>query len=191
MLITLYGINNIGKTTQANRIVERLQNVGKRATYVKYPVYSMEPSGVFLDHILRSGNPQHLSEEELQMWFTLNRYQFQPHLMTLMEGDGWVVAEDYIGTGIAWGVAKGADLNWLCDMNQYLVREDLAILMDGKRSVDAKEHEHLHERDDALVEKCRGVFLDLVSKFHWQVVQVSEVWDETTQRVWEKIEPML
>ena len=37
--IVLYGINNLGKTTQAKFLVEKLQSQGLRAEYVKYPIY--------------------------------------------------------------------------------------------------------------------------------------------------------
>lgn len=187
MFITLYGINNIGKTTQAKRIVERLKMFGKKAMYVKYPVYEIEPSGNFLDRILRSGVPQEMTEEELQMWFTLNRYQNQPILKKLLDEGNYVVAEDYSGTGIAWGVAKGAKLQWLEDLNKYLVKEDLAILMDGERQLGSKETLHIHERDDVLVERCQQVFRDLVVRYGWKVVKVSQVWDETTERLWSEI----
>ncbi len=46
MLITLYGVNNIGKSTQARFLVERLQAEGHRVEYLKYPIYDLEPTGI-------------------------------------------------------------------------------------------------------------------------------------------------
>ena len=63
MFITLYGINNIGKSTQALRLVERLKAEGFDAVYVKFPVYDVEPTGVYLNQFLRSGGAQEISEE--------------------------------------------------------------------------------------------------------------------------------
>ena len=96
MLITLYGINNIGKTTQALRLVERLKEAGHDAVYVKFPVYEIEPTGTYLNSFLRSGETQKITEEELQMWFTLNRYQFEPTLKQWLREGKIVIAEDYI-----------------------------------------------------------------------------------------------
>ncbi len=190
MLITLYGINNVGKTTQAKRLVEKIKSVGKSACYLKYPVYDLEPSGLFLDKVLRSKNPQHISEEELQMWFTLNRFQYQPALKDLLR-EGFVIAEDYTGTGIAWGVAKGADKKWLEELNKYLIKGDLAILMNGKRQMKSKEDNHIHERDDVLVEKCADVFRQLAFDYGWEQIDVRDDWDETTDLLWRKIEKFL
>jgi thymidylate kinase len=39
--IVLYGINNLGKTTQAKLLVEKFQKEGLKAEYMKYAVYSL------------------------------------------------------------------------------------------------------------------------------------------------------
>jgi len=116
-LITIYGINNIGKTTHAKNIVKRLKKSGKKAIYVKYPIYDLKPTGPFINKILRSKNSQKISEEELQMWYVLNRYQFEPTLKKYLKQNYIVIAEDYIGTGLAWGWTKGANLKWLENLN--------------------------------------------------------------------------
>ncbi len=188
--IAVYGINNIGKSTHCKRIVKRLEEEGHKAVYVKYPVYDIEPSGPFLDNALRGGGNK-LSEEELQMWFILNRYQFQPELERLLNDGYIVVAEDYIGTGIAWGTAKGLDEAWLENANSLLLKEDFSLMLEGSRSLAAKEKGHLHEDDDELAEKCRVVHEFLAEKFNWNVVRVQEKKAATAKLVWEEIEKAL
>lgn len=187
MLITLYGINNIGKTTQALRLVERLKAEGYDAVYVKYPVYELEPTGVFLNGFLRSGAAQTISEEELQTWFTLNRYQFEPQLRTWLAEGKIVVAEDYTGTGIAWGTVKGASTEWLEELNKYLVKEDVAIMLDGERHLSAKEEGHLHEDNEAFMKRARGVHTDLAERYGWTVVPVQGTKEETEKLLWETV----
>lgn len=182
--IAIYGINNIGKTTQARRLVARLKKLGKRAIYIKYPIYNQKPTGPFINSVLRSHKNQKISEEELQMWFTLNRYQFQPKLIKLLEKGINVIAEDYIGTGIAWGSAKGANPDFLENLNKFLVQEDLGLLMDGKRVLSAKEKRHLHEKNDKLAEKCQKIYRKLAKKFGWKLINVSADWDVTSARIW-------
>jgi len=187
MLITLYGINNIGKTTQALRLVEHLKAEGFDAVYRKYPVYEVAPSGVFLDKFLRSGKAQDISEEELQMWFTLNRYQFEPTLKDWLASGKIVVAEDYTGTGIAWGTVKGADTAWLKRINSYLVKEDLAILLDGERHLSAKEIGHLHEDNDALMKRSRQIHLELAEAYDWIKIPVFGSKEETENLIWQTV----
>lgn len=174
----------MGKTTHAKLLVEKLEAAGKKAKYVKYPVYDLEPTGPYLNRILRSGESQNITEEELQMWFALNRYQFQPELKKWLADGYIVVAEDYIGTGVAWGTAKGADPVWLERLNQFLIQEDLAILIDGDRVESAMEALHIHERNDDLIRKCRQVLQDLAEKHQWRTVLLQDRKEDTAELVW-------
>ena len=154
-LIVFYGINNLGKSTQARILIENLKKRGIKAEYIKYPIYNLKPTGPFINQVLRSGKKQKISEEELQMWYTLNRFQFEPKLKEKLANGIWIAAEDYVGTGLAWGWSKGADLKYLENMNKFLVKEDLSILFYGKRFLDGKEKIHLHESNDELMKKCQ------------------------------------
>lgn len=187
MFIALYGINNIGKTTHAKRLTARLKKLGKCAIYIKYPIYNQKPTGPMINKILRSKAKQKISEEELQLLFVLNRYQFQPKLQKMLKAGKIVVAEDYIGTGIAWGTAKGTSMQELEKMNKFLVQPDLAILLEGARKLEAREKNHIHEKDDQLAEKCRKIFGKLAKKYKWRVIKVDKNPDITAARIWEVV----
>jgi dTMP kinase len=190
--ITLYGINNIGKSTQAKLLLENLRNNGYDAVYVKYPVYDLEPTGVYLNNVLRAEHgEQKMSEEELQMWFTLNRFQFEGQLKEWLQEGKIVVAEDYTGTGLSWGSAKGANLEWLMNLNQHLIKEDFAIFLKGKRNLHAKEQKHLHENNDDLMEACQFIMENLAEKLKWHKVIVKPSISETAKDVWETVEEFL
>lgn len=187
IFITIYGINNIGKTYHAKRLASRLRALGKKAVYIKYPIYSQKPTGPLLNKILRSHGKQKMKEEELQLWFVLNRYQFEPKLKQMLREGKIVIAEDYIGTGIAWGMAKGAKQAALENMNKFLVQPDAAIFMNGQRKLYAKEKKHLHERDDLLAKKCQKIYRKLAKKYGWKTVQVAPDRDITAARIWRTI----
>lgn len=191
MFITLYGVNNIGKTTHTKRLVERLIAEGYDAVRVKFPVYEMNPSGSYLDNLLRSGGAQAISEDELQLWFVLNRYQFQPTLKSWLDAGKIVVAEDYVGTGIAWGTTKGASLEWLEAVNSHLLKSDLSIMLDGERKVEATEANHLHETDTELMKRCREVHLELAEKYGWTKISLQPTKEATHELIWQAIAPRL
>jgi len=191
MFITLYGINNIGKTTHTLRLVEKLKQEGFDAVRVKYPVYDVHPSGDFLNQTLRSGKPQTISEQELQLWFVLNRWQFQPTIQQWLKQGKIVVAEDYIGTGIAWGTTKGLDTARLETLNEGLLKEDLAVLLDGERFTEATEKAHLHENNNDLIAHCRAVHLELGKRYGWEKVEVQLNPDDTFAKIWFFVEKKL
>jgi thymidylate kinase len=140
-----------------------------------------------LNKVLRGGK-QEISEKELQMWFVINRYQFEPELKKMLAEGIWVVAEDYIGTGIAWGVTKGVDLDWMETVNDGLMHEDLAIFIDGERTIKAKEDNHIHEQNDELMDRSRAVHLDLGGRYKWEKVELQAEKDDTEASIWKIIE---
>lgn len=191
-LITLYGINNIGKSTQCKILIDNLKKHGHDAVYIKYPVYSLEPTGVFINKVLReSGGRQNITEDQLQMWFTLNRYQFEPELKQMLNEGKIVIAEDYVGTGLAWGSAKGASLEWLTELNKYLLKEDFAIYLKGKRNVQATEASHIHENNNELLEATQFIYDNLAEKYEWSKVMVKPSIGETADDIWKAVDKFL
>ncbi len=187
MFITLYGINNIGKSTQVELLVEKLKEKGHQVESIKYPIYNLEPTGPYIDFLLRDPSAPKIAEEELQMWYTLNRYQFNKRIKEKLKKGVTIVAEDYVGTGLAWGISKGAELPWLETLNQYLIPEDIAILMDGERFLEGKEEGHLHEDNAKLVEKCRQSHLQLAEKYGWKTVNANQSKEKVAENIWEII----
>ncbi|MBI5754078.1 hypothetical protein HZA40_02980 [Candidatus Peregrinibacteria bacterium] len=183
-LITIYGINNVGKSTQAKLLVEKLEKEGRKVKFLKYPIYDLAPTGLFLNSVLRGDEAQKISEDELQLWFILNRYQFEPELKRLLAEGYVVVAEDYVGTGIAWGTTKGLSQEWLEEANKFLLKEDLAIFIDGERDPRVIEKIHLHEQNPELMMKCAEVLKGMAKKYGWKVVRRKETKEETAEEIW-------
>ena len=171
--IVLYGINNLGKTTQTKMLVDYFNKKGIQAEYLKYPIYDCQPTGPQINQIIRA-RKQTISEEELQALYIQNRRDYEPHLWQKLAGGINIMAEDYIGTGLAWGSAKGADLGWLERCNQGLLKPDKDILLDGERFLEAKEAKHVHEQNDELMRRCRKNYLKLAKKYHWPIVRANQ-----------------
>ncbi len=182
--ICIYGINNIGKSTQSQILVNRLKENGFQAEYVKYPVYDVKPSGDFINRVLRSHSPQKITESELQLWFVLNRYQFEPRLREMLARGVYVVAEDYVGTGIAWGVAKGLQKSWLEQMNEQLLVPDFSLFLTGKPQKDAREKRHIHEQNSLLMKKTQSVLKMLAKKYDWKTIRICEKIEDTGGKIW-------
>jgi len=187
LFIAIYGINNIGKSTHARRLVKRLIREGYDAIYLKYPIYDLEPTGPAINSILRSGGEQKVSEQELQTLFMKNRRDFESTLKNMLAEGKLVVAEDYTGTGLAWGTAKGLSQDFMEELNHGLLKEDLAILITGRRDIRAVEKTHIHERNEALIEKVGNILLRLAEKFSWSRVELQDEIDDTARIIWEKV----
>lgn len=190
-LIVFYGTNNLGKSTQAHILIEKLNKLGIPAQYLKYPIYDLEPSGPILNGYLREGNPHKLSSREAQFIFCLNRTQYQEELIKELNNGKNIIAEDYVGTGIAWGIGAGVEQEVLEKMNSHLIKEDLAILFDGERFERSIEDKHKHEKDAEFTKKVRQIHLDLGQKNNWQKINANLSIEEISQIIEEKVMKIL
>lgn len=187
LFIVLYGINNLGKSTQAKKLVARMCAEGYTAQYLKYPIYDLHPSGTMLNQYLREGNPFGLTSREVQTVYALNRTQFESQLKKLLASGMHVVAEDYTGTGIAWGMGSGVDSDYLHTVNAHLLEEDIAFLFDGERFLEARENNHKFETDDALTNTVRQAHEQLGNKKQWIRINANQSIDEIHKQLWNHI----
>jgi len=188
LFIVIYGINNIGKSTQAEMLVSAIEKSGLKVEHLKYPIYDLTPTGPKINEILRSGKKQEISEEEFQGLYTQNRLDYQPQLIKKIDEGVNIIAECYTGTGLAWGWTKGADLERLIEINKGLLEPDIAILLDGDRFLAGKEASHQHETNDDWLEQCRKNFLELAARFGWEVVDANQTVEEVQRDILDIIE---
>ena len=187
-LIVLYGINNLGKSTQAKLLVDRLQESGRSTTYLKYPIYELAPSGPLLNQYLRAGNPLNLSPREAQIIYALNRFQYQPELEAKLAEGEWVIAEDYTGTGLAWGWGAGVKLEFLEAINQGLRLPDLALWLDGERFMTGVEAQHKHETNNDLMAKVRDCHAQLAERYGWPKFDANQPIDTLSDQLWQAVQ---
>ena len=175
--IAIYGTNGIGKTTQVEKLVEFFKSRGKKAARLKYPIYDLAPEGPFIFKYLRDPKfrqENELSTHELQKKYADNRRRYQKELTKRLANGEWIVAEDYIGTGIAWGLTWGGDLEYLEKINKNLLRPDLEILMHGERFLTAVEKDHRNEMEPERIKICKNFHLLLAQKHNWKIVKANQ-----------------
>lgn len=187
LFIVLYGANNVGKTTQIVMLTEALAKKKLDFLKIKYPLYNFEPTGPLVNTILRAPDTldKEYSELEFQTLTAQNRKDFQPTLNLLLDAKINIIAEDYTGTGIAWGLVRGVHQERLDAINEGLIKPDLAILLDMEEryrgNIEAK-----HRNEDAgeeIWEKSRNIHRELAKKYGWEIVKA----DQTREKVHEDI----
>lgn len=181
--IVLYGVNNLGKTTQAQQLVKHLILSGQNAEYLKYPVYESK-MGRLINNYLRGGNFYYLSPREAQIIYSLDRTVYEKELTAKLDAGINVVAEDYVGTGLAWGIGNGVEETFLRYINSHLLREDLAILLDGERYHASAEKEHHNELDESLIRRVRSIHLRLGHELGWIKINANQTKEEVHESVW-------
>lgn len=186
--IALYSGNNLGKTTQVKAIKKELEKRGIKIKTVKYAVYDLEPTGVLINQYLREGNPYKLDPVAFQTLQAANRYQYQPVIKQNLESRTWILAEDYIGTGIIWGIATGVDRDYLLRLNSGLRKPDLEIVLVGKPFDTGHEQGHTHEDDRKLIEKVSQLHEKLALELNWVRVNANQKIPKVTKDIMQVIE---
>lgn len=181
--IVFYGINNLGKTTQAKMLVDYLTKKNIKAEYLKYPIYNVEPAGKLINEYLRGGNPNNFSPRELQLLHYVDRVSFAPILKEKLNSGINIVAEDYFGTAVAWGAGAGVGQKFLEYLYSFVFKEDLAILFDGERFTSSIEKNHKHENDLELTERVRQIHLQLGKKYNWVKIDANQTIDEIHRNI--------
>jgi thymidylate kinase len=181
--IVVYGMNNLGKTTMVNGLIDFLKSKGKDVIYLKYPIYDLEPTGPRINRYLREGNPENLTPATAQKIYSDNRRDFESKLIEMINEGKWVIAEDYKGTGIAWGMIGGATVEEMEEINKNLLEADLSILLDGERFLTGIEIGHTHESATDLWPKGKQIHLDLAKRYDWKIANANQTKEEVLASV--------
>ncbi len=168
LFMAFYGINNLGKTLQSkDKLTENLKKNAILAEYIKYARYDLEPTGPILNDYLRNGNPYELTPREFQLIQAQNRIDYQPELQRKLNSGIHVIAEDYIGTSLAWGMGADVSGELLEQLNSKLIQPDICFLFHGERFSSGIEAGHKHENDNELTQKVARIHDELGKKYGW------------------------
>lgn len=171
-LIVLYGINNLGKSTQLPLLEQALAEAGEQVKSLKYPNYTNR-TGDLLNTVIRA-KEQTISPTELQLWQTVNKYEDLTEQQELRRSGTTLLLENYWGTTLAVGLTQGVPRSVLNSMIAGLPDPDLSILLHGKRFLEGREETHVFEQDHQALEVMQRHFLKLADEFGWHKVNANQ-----------------
>lgn len=189
--IAIYGINNIGKTTQAALLKKHLEKIGRQAEIIRYPLYDFLPAGQLINEYLRSGNPYKFTPREFQLLNFINQIASAPQLAEKLDQGIDIIADEYFGTAIAWGVCLGVEEKLLDYFYQFLPSENLAILLEGERFRESIENSHRYETDESLIQKAQNTHLRIAEKYKWQPINANQSIEQVHAGIWKLTEKIL
>jgi thymidylate kinase len=154
----------------------------------------LEPEGPFIYKYLREPEfrkANEISTHELQKKYADNRKRYEETLKKRLDNGEWIVAEDYIGTGIAWGLTWGGELEYLEKINIGLLKENMSILMNGQRFLTALEKDHRNEMETERMTICKNFHKLLSEKYGWMEISANQEIEKVQADIIEKIKILL
>jgi len=187
--IVIYGANNLGKSTQVELLEKTLQKKGIDVLRIKYPIYDLEPTGSLINSVIREGKK--MAEDQLQQTYVQNRRDYEGTLKKTLKKGTWVIAEDYVGTGLAWGMVRGLDLSEMEKWNEGLMPADLSFVLFGDRFQNGKEAGHRNENDDVLWKTAQDMHLMLAQKYNWKKIYANQSKDAVLEEILKTINALV
>lgn len=130
-LIVLEGLDRVGKSTLAKRLVDHLEKLRTPVTYCRFPDRTT-PVGRLIDEYLKSSSKQ-VDDHVMHLLFSANRWELSRRIRnTVCQGTS-VIVDRYSYSGIAYSSAKSdASVKWCCETERGLPRPDLVIYLELK-----------------------------------------------------------
>lgn len=203
--ITFEGPEGGGKTTQARRLIARLEAVGKEVLYTR------EPGGTRTGEAIRdilqhdaAGEPISASAEVLL--FAASRAQLVSRVIQpALDRGAWVVCDRFADSTTAYqGYGRGFDVEQMLAINAFAIAgatPDITLLMDlpvaqgfdriARRHQQADRPLDRIEREErAFHERVRAGYLELAQRWpeRFHVLDAAAGEEVVAEQVWERVQ---
>ena len=171
--VDLEGIDQAGKETQSSLLQREFHRRGLTYVTLDFPAYSSvigKEIRAFLNG-RRSYN-----SHALHMLYSLNRWENREKIMRALDTADIVMTDRYTPSNIAYGLAKGLNLEWLTGLDRGLPEPDSIIVLDVPVEYSfarKRERRDAHESNRKLLLRVRRNYLSLARKLNWLVIDAS------------------
>jgi dTMP kinase len=167
VLIAFEGLDQSGKQTQAECVQAEVTARGRECRLLSFPDYTT-PIGAEIGRALHGEHDY--PADVMQLMYVANRHERRAEMTRLLEQGVVLVCDRYIASSIAYGEAQGLDAAWLADIQRFLPRPDLTILLDiapetaVRRKASGRDK---YERDLQLLARVRDSYRRQAQQPDW------------------------
>ena len=180
MLIAFEGLDQSGKQTQAEAVRHDITSRSIPARLLSFPDYAT-PIGAELHRALHG--EREYPPDVMQLLYVANRYEARQDLQASLAAGTTIICDRYAASSVAYGEAQGLDPEWLTEIQKFLPRADLTILLDiapdtaVRRKARGRDR---YERDLALLSRVRESYHRQAAVGGWIVVDGEQSPSEVT-----------
>ncbi len=170
MIVAFEGLDQSGKETQARHLRARIEQDGRKVHSLSFPDYET-PIGREIARAL-SGERE-FGPDVMQLLYVANRCEFRQKIDMWLKAGGIIVCDRYRASSIAYGEAQGLDPAWLEDIQRYLPRPTVTVLLDiaPETAVQRKASgRDKYERDLQLLARVRASYRRQAEAQDWVLI---------------------
>jgi dTMP kinase len=190
-LISFEGLDQSGKQTQAERLLEALRERSDRAHFLSFPDYDTA-IGAEIGRALRGDRDY--DPDVMQLLYVANRYEYRRTIEGWLRAGGNVVCDRYLASSIAYGEAQGVDAEWLRTIQKHLPQPSLTVLLDipPEASLARKQRERdRYEQDLQLLGRVRESYVRQAMQGDWLRIDGGQDKDSVTREVFAAVRSRL
>lgn len=182
-LIVLEGIDISGKQTHTLLLAKKLTRMGRSVECITFPDYKT-PLGREIKRFLKGR--VRFRPEVLQLLYVANRWERERDMDAWLSEGKIVIADRYIPSGLAYGLANNLNLDWMLKLEEGLLVADMVIIIDipVDTALSRKEHKDIYEKNRLFQEKVRKSYLDLTERFGWIVIDGDRPIEDVAEQIW-------
>jgi dTMP kinase len=191
LITAIEGIDQSGKRTQAELLVDKLKLSNFSAVKVSFPAYDT-PVGQLIRKVLM--NEITVPLEVRHILLSANRWELKPKIDELIKQGLTIVFDRYYQSNLAYGLAGRLQLEWLKNLDKGLPSCDLTIVIDIPPNTSfnrKRQNRDLHEKDLEYLELVRRNFIKLAKKYRWSIVNGDRPIYQVHQSIWEIVSEKL
>ncbi len=170
MIVAFEGLDQSGKETQARHLRARIEQQGRKVHSLSFPDYDT-PIGREIAKGL--AGERDFGADVMQLLYVANRCEYRPKIDLWMTQGGVVVCDRYRASSVAYGEAQGLDPVWLDEIQTYLPKATVTVLLDiapetaVKRKATGRDR---YERDLSLLARVRDSYRRQAEQPGWVVI---------------------
>jgi dTMP kinase len=126
-LIAFEGLDQSGKQTQAEGLRDFVRSRGRECTLLSFPDYETA-IGAEISRALHG--ERDYAPDTMQLLYVANRYEKRGSIEALLASGVTIVCDRYVASSVAYGEAQDLDASWLEEIQRFLPRPDLTIVLD-------------------------------------------------------------
>jgi len=196
--IVLEGGEGVGKTTQADLLIRKLQESGRKAEFIREP--GGDPLAEKIRELLLDPELDHEAETELLLFNAARIQTLKIVDDKLQQGINVVSDRNMLSTVAYQGYGRGLELDMvreICELATRRVKPDVVILLDAPADVvnGRRDSRGVTDRFEAagedFHEKVRSGYRQEAKRLNLPIVDASPSINEVFDSVWQKVEPLI
>lgn len=217
-MIVIEGCDSVGKNTQAKRLIEKLDSLGRSAVLFSFPRYETPlgkvirrmltgetavsvmrkvPRGALMDVVAEPALEEPLV---LQTLLLADKYDALNDMEDAIDAGSIVVCDRWTPSAICFGEADGLDAEWLQRVQAFLPTGDLNIFIDVPEEEALRRRPQMRDRFEKDREKQKVVRANYETLWEANAEDDDALWakingvgtpDEVFARIWEHVSALL